>query len=111
MACVSFAGSSSQPSLCTWPQEVGSKTAKGVRYARLATSRDALAHTAWGRAPSSPTLAGWQGTADGALVYVHCEESDSVRAGPVDTTSTTIQILAFPRRATPTNGLDLSAHR
>ena len=34
-----------------------------------------------------------------------------MRAGPVDTTSTTIQILAFPRRATPTNGLDLSAHR
>ena len=61
MTCVSFAGSSSQPSLCTWPQEVGSKTAKGVRYARLATSRDALAHTAWGPRtilPYSGRLAG-----------------------------------------------------
>ena len=58
---VFFAGSSSQPSLCTWPQEVGSKTAKGVRYARLATSRDALAHTAWGPRtilPYSGRLAG-----------------------------------------------------
>ena len=61
MTCVSFAGSSGQPSLCTWPQEVGSKTAKGVRYARLATSRDALAHTAWGPRtilPYSGRLAG-----------------------------------------------------
>ena len=61
MTCVSFAGSSGEPSLCTWPQEVGSKTAKGVRYARLATSHDALAHTAWGPRtilPYSGRLAG-----------------------------------------------------
>ena len=49
MTCVSFAGSSGQPSLCTWPQEVGSKTAKGVRYARLATSslRDKTCYIRW----------------------------------------------------------------
>ena len=45
MTCVRvFAG---RTRLCTWPGG-GFATAKGVRCARLATSRDALARTAWG---------------------------------------------------------------
>ena len=46
---------------------LASPAAKGV------TCRDALAHTACGHTPSPPTLAGWQGTADGKPACAVCE--------------------------------------
>ena len=76
-------------------QEAGSQPPRGCAvhvWQRLATRWRARLG---GRAPSSPTLAGWQGTSDvcqdGKLVYVHCEESGSVRAGPVGLSTHLVQ--------------------
>ena len=61
-------------------QEAGSQPPRGCAvhvWQRLATRWRARLG---GRAPSSPTLAGWQGTSDvcqdGKLVYVHCSHCE-----------------------------------